>query len=183
VTRRLSLLAVAFSLLLPAWAAEIPRPAPAMTIPLVNGTKISLDQYKGKVLAVEFLLTTCPACQRASQALNKVYNEYRSRGFEAVGVAINPMAHMLIPEYVERFKINFPIGYNENQDQVKGFLQHPVIQIMKVPQLVFIDRTGVIRAQYSGVDPFFSNEEANMRAQVEKLLSEPVAKAAAGKKK
>jgi len=54
---------------------------------------------------------------------------------------------------------------------------------MKVPQLVFIDRTGVIRAQYSGVDPFFSNEEANMRAEVEKLLSEPVAKAAAGKKK
>jgi hypothetical protein len=42
-----------------------------------------------------------------------------------------------------------------------------------VPQLVFIDRKGVIRAQYGGSDPFVaSNEEANIRGMVEKLLRE-----------
>jgi hypothetical protein len=41
------------------------------------------------------------------------------------------------------------------------------------PQMVFIDAKGVIRAQFSGNDPFFgSKEEANIREQIEKLLAE-----------
>ncbi len=178
--RFLPILAAAATLAIPAWTAQIPRPAPDMTVPLVNGTSLNLDQLKGKVIAIEFMLTTCPACQRASVSLNKVYQELAPKGFQAIGVAINPMAHMLIPDYLQRFQIKFPIGYNENQDQVKDFLQHPVIQIMKVPQMVFIDRKGLIRAQYSGLDEFLqANEEANIRGEVEKLLGEPVASAKA----
>ncbi|MDX2153571.1 MAG: TlpA disulfide reductase family protein [Bryobacteraceae bacterium] len=164
-------------------AATIPRPVPSMSVPLINGESIQLAGLKGKVVAVEFLLTTCPACQRCSATLNRVYKDLGPKGFQVVGVATNPMAHMLVSDYVKKFGLTFPVGYNENQDQVKEFLQHPVIQIMKVPQLVFIDKQGQIRAQYSGIDEFFVNEEANMRAMVEKLLAEPDPKpAAAGKK-
>jgi hypothetical protein len=45
-----------------------------------------------------------------------------------------------------------------------------------VPYMVFIDRKGVIRAQYTGSDPFLMNEveqEKNIRAEAEKLLTEP----------
>jgi hypothetical protein len=39
--------------------------------------------------------------------------------------------------------------------------------------MVFIDRKGVIRAQYPGSDKFYENEEANMRKEIEALLKEP----------
>jgi hypothetical protein len=53
-----------------------------------------------------------------------------------------------------------------------------------MPQLVFIDRTGVIRAYYPGTDKFFLDEEKNMRAQLESLLKAPAkgATAKGGKK-
>jgi hypothetical protein len=50
-----------------------------------------------------------------------------------------------------------------------------MIQILRVPQIVFIDRKGVIRQQRGGgSDPdFFNNEENIIRTEVEKLLTEP----------
>ena len=43
-----------------------------------------------------------------------------------------------------------------------------------VPQMVFIDRKGVIQAQHGGTDPFLGDQqEANMRGLIERLLAEP----------
>ncbi|HBY64316.1 MAG TPA: hypothetical protein DEH78_31215 [Solibacterales bacterium] len=177
-----TLLLTVLALAWPAAGATLPRPVPPMSIPLINGQTVQLADLKGRVVAVEFLLTTCPACQRCSATLNRVYKDLGPKGFDVIGVATNPMAHMLASDYVKKLGLTFPVGYNENQDQIKEFLQHPLIQIMKVPQLIFIDKQGQIRAQYSGIDEFFMNEEANMRALVEKLLAEPGPKPAAAKK-
>lgn len=176
--RLLSLLAAAAALTLPAWTAQIPRPVPAMTVPFPDGKTVTLESFKGKVLVIEVMLTTCPACQKASVALNQVYTELQPKGMAALGIAINPMANMLIPEYLQKFGVKFPIGFNENQDQIKEFLQHPMIQILRVPQLVFVDRKGVIRAQHGGAaDPdFFNNEEGIIKSEVEKLLAESAPK-------
>lgn len=176
---RLLALAAAAAMTLPVWAAQIPRPAPKMTVPFPDGKSTTLEAYRGKVLVVEIMLTTCPACQKASLALNQVYTELQPKGMAAMGIAINPMANMLIPEYLQKFGVKFPIGFNENQDEVKDFLQHPMIQILRVPQLVFIDRKGVIRAQRGGGSDadFFTNEQGIIKAEVEKLLAEPAGKA------
>ena len=161
-------------------SADVPRPAPELTFPLPNGQKISLSSYKGKVVVVEILLTTCPHCQVASQLLDKLYKEYGPRGFQPLGIATNEMAQLYVPDYVKKYNLSFPVGY-ASRDTALAFLQHPVMLTMYVPQLVFIDRKGVIRGQYSGTDPFFQNEEKNMRAMIESLLNEP-ATADAGKK-
>lgn len=55
-----------------------------------------------------------------------------------------------------------------------SFLQHSYMAPnFYVPQMVFIDKKGVIRGQYGGTDPFLGqNHEANMRGMIEKLLAE-----------
>lgn len=178
--RTLLALAASFALTLPAWTAQIPRPTPPMTVPFPDGKSTTLEAYKGKVLVIEFMLTTCPACQKASVALNQVYSELQPKGMAALGVAINPMANMLIPEYLQKFGVKFPIGFKEKQEEVQEFLQIPMIQILRVPQIVIVDRKGVIRAQRGGgSDPdFFNNEESVIRTEVEKLLAEGQAPAA-----
>src|SRR5688500_15979157 len=156
------------------WGNNTPRPAPELTIKLPGGATQQLSQYKGKVVALEFLLTTCGHCQRTSKALAKMQQEYGSRGFQVIGVAINPMAHMAVPDFVKQFQINFPVGYDV-PDTANSFLQHPIMIRMLMPQVVFIDRTGVIRGQFGGENVFFQNEEKNMRTQIEELLNDKAA--------
>jgi len=149
-----------------ALAADIPRPAPAAVFRKPDGQVIDLSHYRGKVVALE-----CPHCQRCSRILQKMQNEFGPRGFQALGVATNDMSHMLIPEYVKNHDIRFPVGF-ASRDEANSFLQHPSMLIMYVPQLVFIDRKGIIRAQFGGQDEFFKDEENNVRKQIIALLAD-----------
>ncbi len=153
-------------------AAEVPRPAPEFAVKLPNGQQLLLSQFRGKVVALEFLLTTCPACQDASRVLDRLYKEYGSRGFQPIGVAFNDMAMMLVPDYVKNLGLTFPVGVGV-RESVLDFLQHSPIMRMLVPQLVIVDRKGIIRAQYGAEHPFFLDKEKNMRTLIEALLAEP----------
>ncbi len=152
-------------------AANVPRPAPDLAFRLTNGQQAKLSQWRGKVIMLEFLLTTCSHCQRASQTMNKLQAEYAARGVQALGVAINDQDGSLSADYVKEFKLAYPVGWTKHATAV-DFLQHPVMVSMMMPQLVLIDRKGVIRAQYAGNDPFFDNEEAGMRKMITSLLKE-----------
>lgn len=137
-----------------------------MTFPKPGGGVIDLKQYRGKVVALEFLSTTCQHCQKCSQLLQKLQNQYGPKGFQALGVAFNDMAHLLVPEYTKNFGVRFPIGF-ASREQVEEFLQHPRMAALYVPQLLFIDRNGIIRYRRSG---FREDEEKELRAQIEELL-------------
>jgi peroxiredoxin len=171
-------------------AAVVPRPSPELAFTLADGRQDLLSNYRGKVVALEFLLTTCPHCQDTSRGLEKLYREYAARGFQPIGVAINTDPIMsqraLAEDYRKRFGLTFPVGYASN-DVAITFLQHPIMQRLLMPQLAFIDRTRVIQAQHSGDDPFFQAgvQEKNIRAMVEKLLGSPgsAKKSAPAKKK
>ena len=167
-------------------AAEIPRPAPDLSFTDQNGRTVRLSDHKGKVVVLEFLLTTCPHCQNSVRILSKLNTELGKRGFVPLGVAIDPQGD--VAAFVRTYGVNFPLG-KVPQDTAHSFLQRSVMAgPMYMPQMVIIDRKGVIRAQYGGSDPFFgSNEEANVRSVVEKHLAEgaaatPAKKPAARKK-
>lgn len=53
--------------LVPVFAAEVPRKAPELVVQLPEGGQKLLSDYRGKVVCVEFLFTTCPHCQHSSQ--------------------------------------------------------------------------------------------------------------------
>jgi peroxiredoxin len=172
LTRPLSRLFVVLTLfVLPLLGAVVPRPAPEFVIKTPDGRQVLLSQFRGKVVALEFLFTTCPHCQNCSQIMERVYKDLGPRGFQPLGAAFNPDAQLLVPEYVRQFSLTFPVGASP-REPVLDFLQHSEVMRFLVPQLVFIDRKGVIRLQTSGEDDFFKEEEKNMRAEVEKLLAE-----------
>jgi len=165
---------VAAGLAVSADAADIPRPAPELAVKTTNGQDLMLNKYRGKVVALAFVLTTCPHCQRTARTMSKLNQELGPRGFQPLAVAINDMAQMLIPDFIRDHQVNFPVGYG-SRELASGFLQHPVMLQMMMPQLVLIDRKGTIRAQYPGTDKFFMDEEKNMRETVLGLLNEPAA--------
>ena len=153
-------------------AAALPRPSPDFAVNMVGGQQIQVSQYKGKVCALAFILTTCPHCQKTVGFLSTMQKEYGPRGFQVLASAIEDMAAMNVPDFINRFQPPFPVGFN-NQNAVQEYLQHPVILRLLMPQVVFIDRQGTIRAQYAGDDKFFiDDQEKHLREQIEALLKE-----------
>lgn len=153
------------------WAAQIPRPAPDFAVQLTNGKQIKVSDYKGKVLCLMFILTTCPHCQHTTELWDAIYPQLAPKGFAVLAAALNQNPD--IASFVSQYKVPFPVGTAEVLPAL-DYIQWPKDKRPLVPFLVFIDRQGVIRAQYTGVDEaFFNNQqEQHMRDEVEKLLNE-----------
>lgn len=174
VKRRLTLAALTvLSLVAAAAAANLPRQSHELAIGMNDGTKVLLSQYKGKVVAVIFILTTCPHCQKTVGFLNKAQKDYGPRGFQVLASAIEQGAAANVPGFIKQFNTPFPVGSNDPMVAV-DWMQHPTMLIPHMPMLAFVDRQGNVRAQFEGDDEkFFSDQqEQNLRNQIEGLLKE-----------
>jgi len=153
-------------------AGPVPRPSPDLTIHLTPSTQTSPKQYKGKVVLLTFIQTTCPHCQAATPVLSGLQRQYGPRGLQVLAAAFNAKADTLVPGFIHQFQPNFPVGWTADPD-VRNYLDHSVMAPLYVPTMVFIDRKGMIRHQYLGGDPFFNDQEKNLRETIEEMLKQP----------
>jgi peroxiredoxin len=177
MTRLLSLaLLGALVAALCAASAPVPRPSGEYAIHLPDGNELLLSHFRGKVVVLAFVLTTCPHCQETSQLLSKLYQEYGPRGFQPIDVAFNEDALLRVPSFVKSFNLNFPVGA-ATREQVLDFLKVPQNEVTRlmVPQLVFIDRKGVVRFQSTPAATEHMHDEKTLRANIELLLNEGAA--------
>jgi peroxiredoxin len=153
------------------------RPAPEYTINRNGAAPITLSQYKGKPVVLAFILTYCSHCQRTIGFLIKDQNEYGPRGLQVLACAIENASSLAVPAFIKNFNPPFPVGFSDGSTAL-AFMQHPAVKIPIMPMLAFIDRQGIIRAQYEGDDEkFFGDQhEQNLRTQIEALLKAPAGK-------
>jgi thiol-disulfide isomerase/thioredoxin len=151
--------------------AELPKPSPELKVTLTTGQEFQLSSLRGKVVALEFIFTTCPHCQQLVQTTGKVLREFEPRGFRAVAVACNDGADLLAAEFVRQFDVSYPVGIG-TVETMFGYLGAPP-RPFRLPHLSFVDRKGLIQAQFTGQDSFFTNAEENMRKTVGQLLGPP----------
>jgi thiol-disulfide isomerase/thioredoxin len=152
----------------------VPRPAKELEIVEPGGKHDLLTSYRGKVVVVQFLFTTCPHCQAYSQLLTKIQGEYGPKGFQALGAAFNEEANSLVvSNYIEKYKVGFPVG-PVMRDTVMSFLGFSLMDRLVVPQIVLIDKKGQIREQTEAnpTAPMPLQDETHLRASIEKLLNE-----------
>jgi len=157
-----------------AFAQQVPRPSAEFALSTSDGGQILLIHYSGKVVLLACMFTTCPHCQHSTQILNAIQKDYADRGLQIVGAFFNENAIQLVPGFIAQFHPAFPVG-SASREQVNEYLQHPPGKPTYVPEMVFIDRNRIVRAQYSGEIDFFKDQDKNIRAMVDSLLKEPVA--------
>src|SRR5580700_1399695 len=156
-----------------AQAQTVPRPAGEFAISMPSGGQTLLSQYSGKVVLLAFILTTCPHCQHTTQLLSAIQTEYGPRGVQILAAAFNNDAPQLVPGFITQFKPTFPVG-SATRDAALEYEQASLAKPNYVPELIFIDRHRVIRAQHNGGDDFFKEQEKNIREMLDTLLKEPV---------
>ncbi len=159
----------------------VPRKAPEFTIVEPSGKQTLLSSYKGKVVCVEFLYTTCPHCQAASQVFSKMQRALGPRGVQFIGIAFNDNAAVLTDPFVKQFNVAYPVGYS-NVDTVLSYLGVSVMDRWVVPQIVVIDRKGMIRAQSPTTGDEKLQNEYSLRPLIEGLLKEATPTSSTSKK-
>jgi thiol-disulfide isomerase/thioredoxin len=151
----------------------VPRPAPPLDFVDSTGKHIVLSNYKGKVVVVQFLLTTCPHCQAFSQLLNRLQAEYGPKGFQALGAAVNEATPEMAKDYQTKYAQAFPVG-PLTREPLDVFMGLSIMDRPGFPQIAVVDRKGQIREQsssdISARQPL--QDEPHLRALVEKLLAE-----------
>jgi peroxiredoxin len=134
-----------------------------------NGKPISLTNYKGKVVVVQFLITNCSHCQALSRLLTKLQTEYGPLGFQAFGVAINDATPEMVRGYVRDHELSIPVG-SAPRDQVVKYLGVSEVERLAVPQVMIIDRRGVIEAQSEAQGTPDLQDETFLRGLIGDLL-------------
>ncbi len=153
-------------------AAPVPRASAELNITDPAGKHILLSQYKGKVVLIQFLLTTCPHCQAMSRMVTTLQQQYGSRGFQAIGAAVNTADAALIKKYVDDQHVGFPVGAVP-YEVASTYLV--VNQRLSFPQVVIIDRKGQIQAQSEPDGTEELQTQAYLSKFIEKLLGAPSA--------
>jgi len=108
----------------------------------------------------------------------RLYKELAPRGFQPLDCAVNDMSKLLVGDYIRKYGLTYPVGYSL-RSPMHVFLQQPENVQLFYPNMVFIDRKGVVRAQYMGNEPFYNDMEKNVRATLEGLLKESASAAPA----
>jgi peroxiredoxin len=168
-------LATLLALGFPAVAAPpVLRDSPEFTIVDPSGHTTPLSSFKGRVVVIEFLLYRCPSCLRVAQTINKLQGEMANRGFRPIGIVFDDgVTEPVVHDLALLLKLNYLVGYTTS-DQVDRYLGRSPVVRLQVPQVVVIDRAGVIRAQSRPSGEANLTDESYLRNLVGELLEEGV---------
>ncbi|HUN72341.1 MAG TPA: TlpA disulfide reductase family protein [Steroidobacteraceae bacterium] len=147
-------LAAALMLALPALAAAADVPAPAFTLQSVDGKTVSLAQYKGDVVMINFWASWCGPCRQEMPLLDDIYKQYKDMGFVLLGVNVEPDAHNA-NAWLSKTPVSYPILYDP-KSQVSQ-----LYSVQAMPTTVIVDRQGVVRFVHNGYLPGDENQYMN----------------------
>jgi len=159
-------------------SAPAPRKAPEIAFNVPGQGERLLSQYRGKVVVLDFILTTCPHCQAAAHSLSGFQQKYGSQGFQALQVAINgtdegrtpSQANDLVSTFARNYQANFPVGWVA-RDAMPAFLGFSLMDRTVVPQVVLIDRKGFIRYQTPSTGESDLRSPEVIQQHIEELLT------------
>ena len=120
----------------------LPRVAPEFRMVQPDGREIRLSSYRGNVVVLAFLSTSCSHCQAVSRVLQAMSAEFQ--GLQVLGAAFDPDAD--VPGFVRRMGLTYPVA-RVDRSAVRAFMGIETETRIGTPQIAVIDRRGMIRAQ------------------------------------
>jgi peroxiredoxin len=156
-------------------ATSVPRKSPEFAITEPSGKTMLLSSFKGKVVVIEFLFLKSQHCLRVAQTLNTLNGELGARGFQPIAIAFPAPASdangPMVTDFVQSLKLTYPAGYTTKQN-VDTYFGRTGNEMLGIPQVVVIDRAGIIRAQNGPqYNPNLENHDS-LRNLLEGLLKE-----------
>ena len=144
---RLFLCLVVCAALLP--AGELSgRRAPGFSLVDANFIQHDAQDYRGKILLVDFIQTTCPHCGEFSNILQEVVAKYGSK-VAVLSIVNPPDTTATVKQFIAQHKLSYPLLFDCGQ-VAASFVKAASFD---VPHLFIIDAQGMIQNDY-GYSPF-----------------------------
>lgn len=125
--------------------AQLNKPAggttPELSGTTLEGKDISLADYKGKVVMIDFWATWCPPCVAEIPNVKKAYEKYHDKGFEIIGVSLDRTVEPL-KEFIADKGLTWPNIFDADQ---KVSLADK-FSVTSIPSIFLLDQTGKIVA-------------------------------------
>ncbi|MEJ8836982.1 TlpA family protein disulfide reductase [Ramlibacter sp. AN1133] len=136
--------------------------APQTTFVLLDGSKQTTADLKGKVTLVNFWATSCVTCVAEMPRMVSTYEKYHARGYEHVGVAMSYDPPSYVVNFTETRKLPFKVAIDNT-----GAVARAWGEVQLTPTSYLVNRKGEIVKRYVG-EPNF----AELQELIEKLLAE-----------
>jgi thiol-disulfide isomerase/thioredoxin len=122
-----------------------PGPAPR-TAGLVDlkGNPITLAQFAGHPMWIDFFATWCPPCQQETPTLEAVYREHQAEGLILLAISVQETSAADVQAYATQYGLTYPIGFDATSAVFKAY------RAFGLPTQVFIDRQGLVRSVVRG---------------------------------
>jgi peroxiredoxin len=150
---------VLVSLMLGACGAK--QAAPASTFVLLDGSKQTTADFKGKVMLVNFWATSCVTCVAEMPEMIETHKKFASRGFDTVAVAMSYDPPSYVVNFAETRQLPFKVAIDNTGAVAKAWGE-----VQLTPTTYLVDKQGQIVKQYVGQPDF-----AALHQLIEKLLA------------
>jgi peroxiredoxin len=118
--------------------------APAFTLPGLDGSMVSLADYKGKTVLLNIWATWCPPCVAEMPSMEKLYQELKDEDFEILAVSIDVTGSSVVAFFMKKHRLSFP-ALTDTQGIIKN-----LYQTTGVPESFIIDKDGIIAKKIIG---------------------------------
>ena len=136
--------------------------APASTFVLLDGSKQTTEDLKGKVTLVNFWATSCVTCVAEMPKVIDTYNKYQARGYDTLAVAMSYDPPSYVVNFTETRKLPFKVAIDNT-----GAVAQAWGDVKLTPTTYIVNKQGQIVKRYVGEPDF--NE---LHRLIEKLLAE-----------
>ncbi len=117
--------------------------APDFTVTDIDGRKLRLSDYKGKVVLLDFWATWCGPCRTEVPEFVKLQKKYGARGLQVIGISLDDDTRP-VRNFYARFNMNYPVALGDAK------LAESFGGILGLPVAFLIDRGGRIAAKHVG---------------------------------
>ena len=131
-----------------------------------DDTTFRFEDKKGKVVLVNLWATWCGPCRGEMPHLVEMQETYGDKGFEVIGLDIDPEPVEEINEFAKTMKLNYQLGWAE-REVVGEFYR--ISKFNAIPQSFLIDRDGNLRGVFMGGG---KKVIGTMKETVEKVVNE-----------
>jgi len=139
----LVLTALAGAPLLAGAASDIGDPAKIEAV-LINGQKVNPDQWKGRVVMVNFWATWCAVCQTEMPGWQKFYEANRAKGFEMIALSVDDGVEE-VHAFLAKKPYRFPVAWRFDKQEDDDF---PTVR--STPTTYFVDKHGRVALMHIG---------------------------------